>query len=38
MGEISPRSDPDIAHMKYFIDPLKFIYRPLLLYSVPKGI
>ncbi len=30
MGEICPRSDPDIAHMKYSIDPLKLIYRPLL--------
>ncbi len=25
MGEICPRSDPDIAHMKYSIDPLKLI-------------
>ncbi len=37
MGEICPRSDPDIAHMKYSIDPLKLIYRP-YYYSVPKGI
>ena len=33
MGEICPRSDPDIARMKYSIDPLKLIYRPLLLYD-----
>ena len=22
MGEICPRSDPDIAHMRYYLDPL----------------
>ena len=31
MGEICPRSDPDIAHMKYSIDPLKLIYRPIII-------
>ena len=25
LGKICPRSDPDIAHMKYSIDPLKLI-------------
>ncbi len=24
-GEICPRSDPDIAHMEYSMEPLKFI-------------
>ena len=33
MGEICPRSNPDIAHVKYSIDPLKLIYRSLLLYD-----
>ncbi len=33
MGIICPRSDPDIAHMKYSIDPQKLIYNPLLLYD-----
>ena len=32
-GEICPRSEPDIAHMEYSMDPLKFIYKPLLLYG-----
>ncbi len=36
MGEICPRSDPDIAHMKYSIDPLKLIYNDLLLECI-KG-
>ena len=22
LGEICPRSDPDIAHMEYYLDPL----------------
>ena len=26
LGEICPRSDPDIAHMEYCLDPLKFTY------------
>ena len=26
---IGPRSDPDIAHMEYSMDPPKYIYRPL---------
>ena len=33
MGEICPRSDPDIAHMGYYLDPIKFIYKTLLLYG-----
>ncbi len=33
MGEICPRSDPDIAHMKYSIDPLKLIYTGLSLFQ-----
>ncbi len=31
LGKICPRSDPDIAHMEYSMDPLQFIYKPLLL-------
>ncbi len=27
LGKICPRSDPDIAHMEYSMDPLKFISR-----------
>ncbi len=30
LGEICPRSDPDIAHMKYYLDPIKLIYKTLL--------
>ncbi len=26
MGEICPRSDPDIAHMGYYLDPLQLTY------------
>ncbi len=33
MGEICPRSDPDIAHMGYCLDPIKFVYRTLLVYG-----
>ena len=33
LGEICPRPNPDIAHMKYCLDPLKFTYKPLLLYG-----
>ncbi len=25
LGKICPRSDPDIGHMEYSMDPLKFI-------------
>ena len=25
MGEIYPRSDPDIAHIRYYLGPLKII-------------
>ncbi len=32
-GEICPRSDPDIAHMGYYLDPIKFIYKTLSLYG-----
>ncbi len=31
LGKICPRSDPDVAHMEYSMDPLKFIYKPLLM-------
>ncbi len=31
MGKICPRLDPDIAHMKYSIDPPELIYKLLLL-------
>ena len=34
MGKICPRSDLDTAHMKYSIDPPKFIYKFLLLYDL----
>ncbi len=27
MGEICPRSDPDIAHMRYYLGPLDLKYR-----------
>ncbi len=27
MGEICPRSDPDIAHMRYYLGPLKLKYN-----------
>ena len=33
LGEICPRSDPDIAHMGYYLDPIKLLYRTLLLYG-----
>ncbi len=26
LGKVCPRLDPDIAHMEYSMDPLKFIY------------
>ena len=26
-GEICPRSDPDISHLGYYLDPKKFIYN-----------
>ena len=29
LAKICPRSDPDIAHMEYSMDPLKFIYKPI---------
>ncbi len=32
-GEICPRSDPDIAHMGYYLDPLKLTYS----HNVPLG-
>ncbi len=27
MGEICPRSNPDIAHMRYYLGPLKLKYK-----------
>ncbi len=33
MGEICPRSDPDIAHMRYYLGPLKLKYGPHLMRS-----
>ncbi len=39
MGEICPRSDPDIAHMRYYLSPLKLKYKYVMTYShnVPLG-
>ncbi len=39
MEEICPRSDPDIAHMKYYLGPLKLKYKRVMTYShnVPLG-
>ncbi len=34
MGEICPRSDPDIAHMRYYLGPLKSKYNT---HKVPLG-
>ncbi len=33
LAKICPRSDPDIAHMEYSLDPLRLIYNPLLHYG-----
>ncbi len=35
MGEICPRSDPDIAHMRYYLGPLKLKYG--YSHNVPLG-
>ncbi len=34
MGKICPRSDPDIAHMKYSIDPQKLIHNTFKSYVI----
>ncbi len=31
LGEICPRSDPDIAHMLYYLGPLKLKYKYFLI-------
>ncbi len=36
LGEICPRSDPDIAHRGYYLDPLKLIYKT-YSHNVPLG-
>ena len=32
MGEICPRSDPDIAHMGYYLDPLQLTHKGVQIY------
>ncbi len=37
MGESCPRSDPDIAHMRYYVGPVKLKYVMTYSHNVPLG-